>query len=468
MIHINTISFIKQRITRYDIGLLVAMAIYAVLMSILCLYRYTTFFADIDLAIFNQSLWTTIHNGGILQNTFEFKELSHLGVHFSPILLTLLPVYLFFPGCETLIVSQTILLCLGVIPIYLVARERLGVPAACGIGILYLMYPPLHGVNLYDYHEVAFLPFLLGMGIWGYISDRKNICFIFCLLCLLVKEDMFPVIFMIGLSGLIWSRSKPVQEKWQYIILLVLPIVMLVLYIFVMKSAIYGEGITDGSHALSQYADLATNLVSNNDARIFYLIMIFLPLVFLPLLSPEILIIALPVFGETLLAPDSFYYNISGHHSAPLIPILFIAFILSLEKIQKIEIPRLKFTGVHFIGLSIIISLILCVSYSPAVKEFSFMTADHPDLEEHVFQLTKIIEAVPSDASVATQDNLVPQLSGRTNIWHTYTNRADIILYDTAYPQSSEFTEKRKEIESEYSRIPAENHIFVYIKKKKQ
>jgi uncharacterized membrane protein len=460
---------LKSRFSRYDICVLAGIVVYCIILSVVSLYRYRYFFADIDLAIFNQSFWTTIHNGGILENTLEFKDGSHLGIHFSPLLLILLPVYYLFQGPETLIVSQTVLLSLGAIPLYLLGREKLGDRAGCGIALLYLLNPALHGINLYDFHEVAFLPFLLGMGIWGLVTRRDTCCLFFCLLSLLVKEDVTLIVTMIGVVGLYQSRSEPIMHRWQYLILSILPAVLLCTYINVMKGLIFGEGISDGSQAFSQYSTIIDNLSMNNDVRLTYLLLLLIPLAALPVFTPEVLVLALPSLCEILLSPNSFYYQISSHHSAPLIPVLFCATILSLEKISRMTYPtRFCLSTSRILVVLFLLTVVTSAFVSPAAHEIRFMTTEHPGLEDHLNLLYSVIEEIPDDVSVSTQNNLASQLSGRADIRHTYTRDSDVIIYDTSYPQSKLFTSQKTEIENTHQHIPVEQGIFVFIKRANQ
>ena len=57
------------------------------------------------------------------------------------------------PRAETLLVLQSVWLATGVAPLYLLGKKRLGNP---WFGVLlaatYVLYPALHGANLFDFH----------------------------------------------------------------------------------------------------------------------------------------------------------------------------------------------------------------------------------------------------------------------------------------------------------------------------
>ena len=55
-------------------------------------------------------------------------------------------------NAETLLIMQAFILGLGAIPIYLFAARRFAPLYAAVLAICYLLYPPLHGANFYDFH----------------------------------------------------------------------------------------------------------------------------------------------------------------------------------------------------------------------------------------------------------------------------------------------------------------------------
>ncbi|MFH0967819.1 MAG: DUF2079 domain-containing protein, partial [Methanobacteriota archaeon] len=284
---------------RYDSILVIGVIFYAIILSYLSLLRYDTFQLEYDLAIFNQAFWNTAMNGELLTNSLEqfahnMAIGSHLGVHFSPILFSLIPFYIVSPKPETLLIAQSTLLALGAIPIYLCGREILGKGAGCIVAILYLIYPPLHGVNLYDFHEVAFLPVLLGFALWGFVSGRRNLMLVFGLLSLCVKEDVSLIVFMIGLVGFYQTWREPLKQRWQYIVLMIIAILTLLTFFLVIQPYFIPSGSSVGSGFLDQYMNPLNMISQHTSYRIDYFLMTFAPLVFVPLVAPEIILIAIP------------------------------------------------------------------------------------------------------------------------------------------------------------------------------
>ena len=129
-------------------------------------------------------LWLAFVIGGTVcryllnwSSTFDFGIFSqmyyYMKVHMSPAYYLFLPIYWLFPSQITLFVIQAGVIAAGVIPCYLIAKEK-GLPpyAVLGFCSIYCMYPALIGGAFYDFHENAMLPFFI---LWSlYFMQRKK------------------------------------------------------------------------------------------------------------------------------------------------------------------------------------------------------------------------------------------------------------------------------------------------------
>lgn len=450
---------------RFDAILIIGILAYSLILSYISLYRYNSFELEYDLAIFHQSFWNTITGGGLLVNSLEGG--SHFGVHFSPILLSLVPFYILAPGPQTLLIAQSILLSLGAIPIYLFGRNILGKESGCIMGLLFLIYPGIHGVNLYDFHEVAFLPFLLGMSLWAFLTGKKNYMLLFCLFSLLIKEDVCLIILMMGILGLYQTRKEPVSDRWHYIILIATSVGILVTYLMVIRPLFITSGSAMASGFLPQYMNVISNLSQFTGNRISYLLMIFLPLLFLPFGSPGIFAISIPSFLEILLSPSPYYYSIYYQYSALVIPVLFMASICTLGKIQRSTSPLKRRLFFPIICLLIISSIVCTAMYSPLTREITEKGQVNEDaLVSHQKFLANIISVIPPEVSITTQMNLLPIVSKHKNIHENLSEKSGVVLIDTAFPGRSKlFTDNIQKIEESYTPVLHANYVHLYVLK---
>jgi uncharacterized membrane protein len=458
-------TFTRQ-IDKYDLFIITCIAIYIIFFSYLSLFNLSILQMGQDLAIFNQSFWTTVHGGGILENTFEGA--SHFGYHFSPFLFFLLPFYILTPGPEIFLIFQSIFLGLGAIPFYLCGRELLNKKAGLIVGIIYLLYPAVHGINLFAFHELAFLPFFLGIALWGFITERKNLCFAFCILSLLIKEDVTLIIGMLGVIGIWKGRNLRLKENWQYITLLFLSIVILVAYLFILKPSFGLAESSDSSLEIIQYTNPLVNINSNNDLRLSFLIQLFTPLLLTPLASPEILLISILSFIEIFFAtPGKFiYYNIFSHYPALVIPILLMSMIVTLRKIKESSRQVVRKAFFPFLILILFTSVLTTALWSPVLSQINVLNFNYtPEFKSDTKELEVIAECIPVSASVSTQWQLLTLMSERYSVWEGYHPNADVILLFPYYNGANIFSDYKKEIVSNYDQIDIGKNFYLFVRK---
>ena len=143
-----------------------------------------------DMGIFAQMFHSMAKELSAVTTCERGEALSHFNIHASYILYLLVPAYKLFPGELTLIVSQGVIAVSGVIPFFLIAKDRgfrggalFCISTACllSVGILAPCY--------YHFHENAFLPPLL---FWlFYAAEKRNapLLVLFSALVCIVKED---------------------------------------------------------------------------------------------------------------------------------------------------------------------------------------------------------------------------------------------------------------------------------------
>jgi uncharacterized membrane protein len=457
----------RNTISRFDIFFLLCLGIYILFFSWYSLLKMNTFQMNHDLGIFSQALWSTLYDGSFffnsLENTINGGVTSHFGVHTSPILAALLPIYSVWPKAGTLLIVQSILLGLGAVPIYITAKKLINEPGALVISLVYFLYPGLHGVNITDFHEVAFLPLLLGGFLYACIFRKNYWIFIFGLVCLTIKEDVAVIILFASLYGT-WTYWRKNEDIFRiYLILVIISVIWIIAAFMIVMPAFSPAHELVSTSFISQYYQLSGDTNFELIPRVLYIIQILLPLMFLPLLSPEILIVTIPSFAEILMSQSGFY-NIGAQYSALLIAPLFFATILSLKKIQT----KQKTSTTHYFTITLFLLLLSSIpsfcTYSPAVTIDSILDAPdsmHADSDWFIKGTT----LVPDNASVSTQANLVPFFSERRQVYEDQINNADYIVFFTKFVNSQTYVDRIQEITSSYLCIYKENGLYIFERK---
>ena len=145
--------------------------------------------ASVDLGIFKEALWNTLHGHPMFSPTVGY---SFLGEHFSPVLFLLVPFYALSPTSACLLIIQTVAVSVAAWPVYLVARDRglRRVTATLLAGAM-LASPPLHTALLYDFHMDLLAAPALAWLVLALSRRRFGQAFVAVALLVSVKEDMF-------------------------------------------------------------------------------------------------------------------------------------------------------------------------------------------------------------------------------------------------------------------------------------
>src|SRR6266436_7318289 len=320
--------------------LLLAMLVYAVVMSHQALLRYDTFKATaFDLGNMDQVLWNTIH-GRPFQFTNQaidwYGPPTRLAIHFEPIILPLSLLYLFHADPRILLVFQTLVLVAGALPVFLLTRKYLPewpLLAAC-MAVAYLLSPALLGLNIFDFHPVSLATPLLLYAMLALAYKRHVWFLIACVLAAACKEDIPLTIAMLGIL-VIWHHKSPRLGT----VLILGGLLWSFLAFFVIIPHFYPGA--QHNNYWYRYESLGSspraavlNLLLHpwllfapfiTFDRLFYLAGLLRSTGFLALLAPEWVLPALPGLAVNMLSGDPLLYSGVYHYNATIIPFVMLA-----------------------------------------------------------------------------------------------------------------------------------------------
>lgn len=123
-------------------------------MSYLSLTRYWGFNSKyFDLGAMSQAVWSATQ-GLPLIFTGQGITISRLARNVELIYFAIAPVYAVFPTPQTLLVIQALLYALGAVPVYRLAKRKLGLPSyALTLSAIYLFYPVAQTAVLAEFHS---------------------------------------------------------------------------------------------------------------------------------------------------------------------------------------------------------------------------------------------------------------------------------------------------------------------------
>lgn len=410
--------------------LALAVVAYGVGFAYLTIERYAAFEARaLDLGNLNQAIWNTAF-GQWFHLTNQPGTVNRLSLHVEPILIPIAWIYRSYPAPPTLLVIQAVVVALGALPIYALARHKLASAwAGLAFALVFLLNPAIQAANWLEFHPVTLVPTFLPAALYFLVArrDRRGVALfaLFALLAASCKEEIGLLVFMLGLYALIVQRrahlglvTMVLSLSWSLFAVLVIQNHFAAGNIHWGRYAYLGE--TPGQMVISLLTrpDLVwTQLQAAEVGR--YLVELLWPTGFLGLLAPEILALALPSLAINLLADFPPMHQVNTLiYAAPVVPFALAASIWGAARVQawvaqhRPNRQRAATIGVVALALLCTVADQVRAGYLPGGGNYLPLT-----VTAHHRRAAGIMAEIPADAAVSAQDRLNPHVSGRETIY---------------------------------------------------
>jgi uncharacterized membrane protein len=404
--------------------------------------------ASLDLGLEDNLIWNILHGGAFLKTSPAFGPVgSHFGFHATFFAYVIAGFYFFAQRAETLLVFQASMIALAAVPLYLFAKRHLGAWVAALIALCYLLYPPLHGSNLYDFHYLPLGPVLLWLTLWLIESRHDRWAVLAVLLTLSVREDIAVGLVIVG-GYLILAGKRP---RAGLLVAAVAGSYFVLLKMVLMPRALHGA-----SSFIHQWAGLlpagensfgaVMKTVIGNPVftlhsllerdKLIYILQIAVPLCFIPWFSEMGILCSLPGFLFTLLATQyPPLIQISFQYTAHWTAYLFIALVWNLKRMSDPAhggnlMRRRTWMAALLAGM-----LLTSHQFGALLQQntarggfgpYVFRTTDSD--RARYATLLEVIGKIPPRARIVSSENLVPHVTQRPN---SYTLRMG--LFDAEY-----------------------------------
>ena len=301
--------------------------------------RYLAYRTTIqDLGFYDQRIWT-------LSNVWPFPSPSQIVStfrHFSPIVAPHILAYKVYASAAVLIGLQVVAVGVGAYPIYHLAKRRLGPEAALALAAGYLLYPSVVFNVLFDFHpDHLFIPLLLFAFYFLEVGNPWGLA-LSGVLMLLVKESLVPTVAVFGIYTALVKR--------RYLLGAVVALGSAVFFWLVVmprSPGLFKTGGTAESHGYlgASLPEIVGTVLTSPGVwlpevvqvpKLKFLFLMLAPLMFLPVLAPKPLLVALPGLFMTLLSRGPHQYQIWAQYAAPLIPPLFVAAVFGSQRLMAI------------------------------------------------------------------------------------------------------------------------------------
>ncbi|MBN1155728.1 DUF2079 domain-containing protein [candidate division KSB1 bacterium] len=433
----------------YLIATLAAMMIYILVVGQWAVNRFYSFNATLwDLGIMIQAIWNT-GQGYILNESVNlgFPISRLIAAHWELIYLLIAIMFRMVPSVPMLLCLQTIILAAGAYPLYRIASKKLeSRPAAFLIAVSYLLYPAMHGPNLFDLHSLTFATTFLIFTFYYIENDKPGPALAFVVLSLLCREDVSIVVIMLGIYLLFFRKNYRLG-----MIFIVLALAILVAYTnrpayLEQPEILSGKGVSSlWSHLNSDggSASIPAALFKRplyvigyifRAENIMFLIKLFFPVLFLCFMSPSMFMICSPTLLLYLLSDWGPMHQIEYQYPSTLTPFIFLATIAGINNLRnRFGDHRTIYKNVPIILTSVIViaSLTATLTYSILRYHGSWRPS------EMQRSTARKLEDIPASYSISTTARLGPHVAMRRFLYHFpyHWDEADLLLIGTNNPK---------------------------------
>ena len=422
--------------------------LFAGLGILLLWWRLTSLSASYDQGIFLQVLWNGIEgnpfestlSSQLSTNVIHSGEVPSIGYqrlsqHFTPILATWIPLVRLL-GIWALPVVQISLITGAGLLLFELAKLDLNPNLAEKITVAFYCANAVVAPTLSNFTDLCQLPLLVFALLYGLKTNRTVLWIISALLIPLIREDTGVVLASIGL----WLAIRDQQRRTIGIVFVITGLAWVGIVTNVLMPIFgddnskrfmvsnFGQFAPNAESASSfdiakkvfaQPLTLLRELVSPPGDTLMYFLGMGLPLLFVPLISADALLMAsLPLLGLLLARGSNDPLSINIRYTFLVIPGLFAGTSLWWRSRQNLFNSR-KLRNIW--AGCIALSLLFAVAGNQN-RSFSFLIPDsiHPWVYQTPFQqwghgvkARNALKLIPENASVSANTNLIPWLAQR-------------------------------------------------------
>jgi uncharacterized membrane protein len=424
-----------------------------------------------DLGIMDQVLWNTAHGHfwheticNPISDSNCLGDASRWGIHFEPLMLTLVPLYLVIPGPHTLQFVQVAGVALGALPAYWLGSRRFQhVAGGVLVAVGYLLMPVLRAAVVDDFHMVTLAAPLLMLALYFLYARNDWGLIITCILAMGTKEQVPLDVFMIGMAVLL------LQRRWRLGLMIM---AMAVAWAVMALGVIHLMSPLGASPTAGRYAGIAGTLqrlllIPSDPARNAYLHTLMNNTLQLGFLAPWMVLLAAPSALLNVLSSDPHQYAGIYQYNADIAPFLVVAAMEGVIFVRfairwacfwmrrGLQLPRAYLPFLR----NLLAMLFVCwaILNVPAIPQIYLLNPNEPPAADaqnvwqnvwpqetpHLLEAAGFFRQIPANVAVTAQADLVPHLSERRYIYQfpDGVTQSQYVLLDVEsdyYPEPTE------------------------------
>jgi len=412
----------KEKLKLPGMFILICLSLFLMSFYIVPIIRHHSFSSYFwDLAVMEQVIWRRAFGYGLtstaITNQFnpplDFLWNQHLNFWLIPISF----LYRLFPHTETLLILQSTALLLAFVPLWKISREFLPrwIPPIL-FPAFFWMWNTIHKNNVWDIHEACYLPLFSFWAYYFFLKRKWLYVGLFTLVIALFKEDAWV------LAGAMAFYFFSANKKF----FLAVFAFLVGFGIFVVYGILCDKVIplSDRYAYLGNSFSEALPIISHNPFVFFQHLVTPGPLLFLVkvltvtgglwLLGGWAIIAIIPNLFECALSTNPGMYSFDYHYAIAFSGPLFFSAFMGLNKLDSLKISINKKKMILYGATAIALSQLF---YSEPVQIKNYLQSKGWKTRQCYLAL---LNHVPVDATVYSQDPLVSHLSSRPLLFFNY------------------------------------------------
>jgi uncharacterized membrane protein len=400
-------------------------SIAAIYLSLLKLKQHLVFQTTAyDLGIQANVAWNTLH-GYFFHSSLQ--NINYLGDHFSPIHLVLSLLYLLWENAATLLILQSVGIGLASIALYWLTLEKLPHKWLAPVMAMFFLFNPyLHRISTFDFHPIALaIPIFLWM-LYCLEKGRRTSLVLLCLLAVTVEETLLPPLLGMGIyMSIFYKNFRQIGYS--------IAILSTIYFVLVLKVGMPFFLQENHLTHIGRYANLGGNsldeivqAILRNPLLLFRemvmpfqkvisVVLLFLSVGFLPLFSPQQLLLLLLPILPILVSNYVLQWKFHAQYSATTLPFLFFCAVYGLRRLYPLltKLPP-RWSPLSFASVAQVVCLgfIMLINYNLYCSP-SYIRKWSPI---HVEAISTLLTEIPRTASVCATYNIIPHLSNRHHV----------------------------------------------------
>ncbi len=380
--------------------------------GVLTIVRHTHYMSyGYDLGINDQVVWRYSTFQAPLTTIDPYPDKTKLYSHIELVYAIVAPFYWLWSSRQMLLLMEVAVACSGGIAVYLLAKKNKLHELLClAVTVGYLGFYGMQNAVWFDVHSVTFAAGFLAWFL--YFLDAKKLwgTVIFFLLAITAKEN-------IALYTLSIAFVYFVKRRDRMTLLLMLGSALYLFFVFY----IYFPRIIRFPYTYQNASGLLSNVnpayLFNTTEKIQTIAYALVSFGLLPLIAPLYLLPVLAHFTTFFVIASDLpgAQGLFGQYRVTLAPFLAWATVLTVTKFKKLNRP---FVGMYIILCVMVVQYVLHLPLSYLSKSWFWQ---EPSGVKNINVIKDTV--LPEAASVVAQNNIIPHISHRDEIYELYPEK---------------------------------------------